>query len=68
VFAGNTKIPMVSDSLINNPLAQGMTVSQLRMEQGWLAIAVSDTQLEVESSLPPIVDPIARGGAKSHVR
>jgi len=61
VFAGNSAVPMVSESLINNPLAQGMQVSQLQMEQGWLAIAVSDSQQEVQPSLPPIVDPIATG-------
>lgn len=68
VFAGNTNIPMVADSLISNPLAQGMKVSQLQMEYGWLAIAVSDSQEQVEPSLPPIVDPIATGAAKRQVR
>lgn len=64
VFAGNSAIPMVAESLISNPLAQGMQVSQLQMEQGWLAIAVSDAKEAVEPSLPPIVDPIAAGVGK----
>lgn len=68
VFAGNTNIPMVADSLISNPLAQGMKVSQLQMEYGWIAIAVSDSQEQVKPSLPPIVDPIATGAAKRQVR
>jgi hypothetical protein len=45
-----------------------MKVSQLQMEYGWLAIAVSDSQEQVEPSLPPIVDPIATGAAKRQVR
>jgi len=68
VFAGNSAIPMISDSLAQNPMAQGMKVSQLQMEQGWLAIAVSDSQEQVEPSLPPIVDPIAAGASKKQVR
>jgi hypothetical protein len=68
VFAGNSAVAMVSESLIDNPLAQGMQVSQLQMEQGWLAIAVSDTEKRVEPSLPPIVDPIARGTSTKQVR
>ena len=68
VFAGNSAIPMVAESLISNPLAQGMQVSQLQMEQGWLAIAVSDSQEDVKPSLPPIVDPIAAGLSKKQVR
>ena len=64
VFAGNSAIPMVAESLISNPLAQGMQVSQLQMEQGWLAIAVSDSKEKVQPSLPPIVDPIAAGASK----
>jgi hypothetical protein len=68
VFAGNSAIPMVSESLISNPLAQGMQVSQLQMEQGWLAIAVSDSQEAVKPSLPPIVDPIAAGLSNKKVR
>jgi hypothetical protein len=64
VFSGNSAIPMVAESLISNPLAQGMQVSQLQMEQGWLAIAVSDSKEKVQPSLPPIVDPIAAGATK----
>jgi len=68
VFAGNSSVPMVAQSLVNNPLAQGMKVSQLQMEQGWLAIAVSDSQEAVEPSQPPAVDPIASGSAKRQLR
>jgi hypothetical protein len=68
VFAGNSAIPMVSESLVSNPMAQGMKVSQLQMEQGWFAIAVSDSSQNAEPSLPPIVDPIARNSSSKQVR
>ena len=45
VFSGNSKLPMVADSLLENPLAEGMRVSQLEMRKGWFAIAVSDKEL-----------------------
>lgn len=42
VFSGRTSIPMVAKTLLEDPRAQGLTVSQLEMRDGWLAIAVSD--------------------------
>jgi hypothetical protein len=60
---------MVSESLASNPLAQGMLVSQLQMEQGWMGIAVSaDSQTPSDLSIPSVVDPIAQGSASQAVR
>jgi hypothetical protein len=60
---------MVSESLASNPLAQGMLVSQLQMEQGWMGIAVSaDGQPPSDLSIPSVVDPIAQGTASQAVR
>jgi len=41
VFTGRSSLPMVSRSLLEDPRAQGLAVSQLEMRDGWLAIAVS---------------------------
>jgi hypothetical protein len=69
VFAGNSSVPMVSDSLASDPLAQGMLVSQLQMEQGWMGIAVSDDgQTPSDPGISPIVDPIAQGSSSKEVR
>ena len=69
VFAGNSSVPMVSESLASNELAQGMLVSQLQMEQGWMGIAVSaDGQTPSDLSIPSIVDPIAQGSSSQAVR
>jgi hypothetical protein len=69
VFAGNSSVPMVSESLASNPLAQGMLVSQLQMEQGWMGIAVSaDGQTPSDLSIPAIVDPIAQSASNQAVR
>jgi hypothetical protein len=60
---------MVSESLASNPLAQGMLVSQLQMEQGWMGIAVSaNGQTPSDLSIPSVVDPIAQGTASQAVR
>jgi hypothetical protein len=69
VFAGNSSVPMVSDSLASDPLAHGMLVSQLQMEQGWMGIAISDDgQIPSDPSISPIVDPIAQGSSNKEVR
>lgn len=69
VFAGNSSVPMVSESLASNPLARGMLVSQLQMEQGWMGIAVSaDGQTPSDLSIPAIVDPIAQSASNQAVR
>lgn len=42
VFSERTSIPMVAQSLLDDPRSQGLVVSQFEMQDGWLAIAVSD--------------------------
>jgi hypothetical protein len=42
VFSARTSIPMVAQSLLEDPRAQGLVVSQFEMRDGWLAIAISD--------------------------
>jgi hypothetical protein len=42
VFSARTNIPMVAQSLLEDPRAQGLVVSQFDMRDGWLAIAISD--------------------------
>jgi hypothetical protein len=42
VFSGRTSLPMVSNSLLEDPRANGLIVSQFELRDGWLAIAVSD--------------------------
>jgi PAS domain-containing protein len=42
VFSARTSVPMVAQSLLEDPRAQGLVVSQFEMRDGWLAIAISD--------------------------
>jgi hypothetical protein len=44
VFSNRSTIPMVSDELLVDPRATGLAVSQLEMRDGWLGIAVSESQ------------------------
>lgn len=42
VLSARTSLPMVAQSLLEDPRAQGLEVSQFEIQDGWLAIAVSD--------------------------
>lgn len=44
VFSNRSTIPMVSDELLSDPRAVGLAVSQLELRDGWLGIAVSESQ------------------------
>lgn len=44
VFSSRSTIPMVSEDLLKDPRAAGLAVSQLEMRDGWLGIAVSESQ------------------------
>lgn len=43
VFAANSTIPMVSSTLLKDPRSEGLAISQLILEENWLAIAVSES-------------------------
>ncbi|MDX1926572.1 MAG: hypothetical protein SFV81_08640 [Pirellulaceae bacterium] len=42
VFVSRPEIPLISDSLVNDPRAQGLAVNQIEVRDGWLAIAVAE--------------------------
>jgi len=42
VFEARSKIPMVSPELLKDPRTAGLAISQLILEENWLAIAVSE--------------------------
>lgn len=44
VFSNRSTIPMVSDELLKDPRATGLAVSQLELRDGWLGIAVSESE------------------------
>jgi hypothetical protein len=44
VLSDKTSLPLVSEALINDPRSKGLVISQLDMEQGWIAIALSNDQ------------------------
>jgi len=44
VFGARPVVPLVSPQLLADPRAEGISVSQIIMEDGWLAIAISESQ------------------------
>jgi hypothetical protein len=42
VFVSRPEIPLTSDSLVNDPRARGLAVTQIDVHDGWLAIAVAE--------------------------
>jgi hypothetical protein len=42
VFVSRPEIPLTSDSLVNDPRAKGLAVTQIDVHDGWLAIAVAE--------------------------
>jgi len=43
VFGARPVVPLVSQRLLGDPRAEGLAISQVVMEDGWLGIAVSET-------------------------
>lgn len=43
ILSDEGAIPMVAESLLNDERAQGLSVSQLELHDGWLAIAISES-------------------------
>jgi len=44
VFATRPVVPLVSPQLLTDPRAEGLAISQIIMEDGWMAIAISESQ------------------------
>lgn len=42
VFVSRPEIPLISDSLVTDPRAKGLAVTQIEVRDGWLAIAVAE--------------------------
>ncbi len=42
VFVAQPEIPLISDSLVADPRAEGLAVTQIEVRDGWLAIAVAE--------------------------
>jgi hypothetical protein len=42
VFVSRPEIPLISDSLVTDPRAKGLAVTQLEVRDGWLAIAIAE--------------------------
>jgi hypothetical protein len=59
VLSDKTTLPLVSESLINDPRSQGLVISQLDMEQGWIAIALSNDKSAPKDDAPSLsLDPL----------
>jgi len=43
VFGARPTVPLVNQRLLSDPRAEGLAISQVIMEDGWLGIAVSET-------------------------
>ena len=43
VFVARPQIPLISDSLVADPRAEGLAVTQMEVRDGWLAIAIADS-------------------------
>ncbi len=69
VLSDKTSLPLVSESLINDPRSQGLVISQLDMEQGWIAIALSnDKSAPSEDVQSPSSDPLVANQTTSAAR
>jgi hypothetical protein len=42
IFASRATIPLMNSTLKNDPRAEGLAISQVILEQGWMAVAVSE--------------------------
>ncbi len=51
VFVSKPQIPLISDSLINDPRAEGLAVTQMDVCDGWLAIAIADSTSPLASEV-----------------
>ena len=60
VFVSRPEIPLISDSLVTDPRAKGLAVTQIEVRDGWLAIAVAEgesplaAEVAERSSIHPI--------------
>lgn len=46
IFVSNPQIPLISESWANDPLSEGLAVSQVEIRDGWLSVAVSPENSE----------------------
>ncbi len=61
VFVSRPQIPLISDSLVKDPRAEGLAVTQMEVRDGWLAIAISDGS-------SPLASEVAERNAKYQLR
>ncbi len=52
VFAARQVIPLIGDSLIKDERAAGLAISQAKIHDGWLALAVSDQNSPHVANVP----------------
>lgn len=43
VFVSRPEIPLISDSLVTDPRAEGLAVTQIEVRDGWLALAIAES-------------------------
>ncbi len=43
IFVANPQIPLISESWLTDPRSEGLAVSQVEIRDGWLAVAVSES-------------------------
>ncbi len=44
IFSARSNIPLIQSELVKDPRAEGLAISQIVLEQGWLAVAISEEQ------------------------
>ncbi len=61
VFVSRPEIPLISDSLVTDPRAEGLAVTQIEVRDGWLAIAVAE-------GTSPLAAEVAERSAQYQIR
>ena len=51
VFVSKPQIPLISESLVKDPRASGLAVTQMEVADGWLAIAIADSTSPLASEV-----------------
>jgi len=51
VFVSKPQIPLISESLVKDPRAEGLAVTQMEVCDGWLAIAIADSTSPLASEV-----------------
>lgn len=51
VFVSRPQIPLISDSLVTDPRAVGLAVTQMEVRDGWMAIAIADSTSPLASEI-----------------